>query len=60
MSDFIKSWAKRFQYQLDNEKLQIQETNLSVRWPISQLQLDYKLHKVHLILTAHDRLWELF
>jgi hypothetical protein len=24
------------------------------------LQLDYNLHKVHLIINAHDRLWELF
>jgi hypothetical protein len=55
MSDFIKSWANRFQYQLDNEKLQISEINLSMRWPTSQLQLDYKLHKEHLIMSAHDR-----
>lgn len=60
MKESNEAWTQRFQNYLNEDKVRLQHYNLSVKWKQADQKLDYQKYKVHLLLSAHDPLWEFF
>jgi hypothetical protein len=60
MNNITKMWAQRFKDSLDNIHYPLQHDYLSLTWHEPDAHLDYQRHKVHLIMSAHETLWEFF